>query len=608
MLFKKRTKMNAIEFINISKSFGVIKANQDINIQIKKGTIHALIGENGAGKSTLLSILFGLYEPDHGIIKVNGKEVLINNPNDANNLGIGMVHQHFKLVGAYTNLQNIILGAESESKTFKTLDYKPSIKKIKTIQRLFNLNFDLNKDTGTESVSTQQKVEIMKMLYRDSEILIFDEPTAVLTDEEIQGLLETFKLFKSQGKTIIFISHKLKEVKAVADYATVIRHGKVTGNFEVANTSIEEMANRMVGDNIVMAQNQSLDVFEDKDTVLELENVSTKGTKSLKNLNLKVHAGEILAIAGVEGNGQQDLEYVVSGIVKPTKGNVYLKKTPLVEERVKFIHKNKIKNFIILSSLLALFIAFGSIFFGVSPFQQNYSNIWLMWAIGISFFALFAVGLSILIVKIIKFFKTKKDEEKLKDRINLNNYSVLEKSMLASSFIPSDRHKHGLALDYNIKNNTILRRLWDPKYQTFGFIKPKAVKKETAEVIDKYDVRGAREGYSTSRSLSGGNQQKFIVGREMNSPHDFILILQPTRVLDVGAIKNIHERILKEKAEGKAILLISYELDEVLSLADTIAVINEGEIRLSKPARELTRKEIGLYMAQKEHQTEGGTQ
>ncbi|WP_322909052.1 ABC transporter ATP-binding protein [Mycoplasmopsis felis] len=606
---------NAIEFIEISKYFGQIKANQDISFEVKKGTIHALIGENGAGKSTLMSILFGLYEPDKGVIKVNNKEVLIKGPNDANRLGIGMVHQHFKLVDVYTNLENIVLGSEDSNKYTKIIDYKYAIKKIQTIQETFNLHFNLNNITGKETVATQQKVEIMKMLYRDSEILIFDEPTAVLTDQEIQGLLETFKLFRKQGKTILFISHKLGEIKKVADNATVLRHGKITGNFKVADVSIEEMANKMVGGEVETARNEYSDTSNNP-VVLKLNNISTSSEKPLKNVSLEIKSGEILAIAGVEGNGQTDLEYVISGMIKPTQGEILLSKTDLNKKRSKEIQKkNKINSFISLGiSILSLVISIILFTFPTTTTDQRY----IFSLLGATLVILSLILMSVFISKEYgiyikrKFNNWKKVILKNKEPIiqkpenefiNLTEHSVSNISRLGVSFIPSDRHKHGLVLDYNIKSNTILRRLWDSEFVKFAILREKSIVKENQSIIQKYDVRGARNGFSQARQLSGGNQQKFIVGREMNTPHDFILIVQPTRGLDVGAIKNIHEQILDEKTQGKAILLISYELDEVLALADKIAVINGGEILAIKETKDLTRTEIGVYMA---HKKEGG--
>ncbi|UUM19267.1 ABC transporter ATP-binding protein [Mycoplasma sp. 1018B] len=501
----------AIEFKNITKIFPGIKANDNVSFNVKKGTIHALVGENGAGKSTLMSILFGLYEPTSGEIAINGNNVYFKSPNDAANYGIGMVHQHFKLVKVYTNLDNIILGDEFTKKGI--LDRKTSEKKIKALQETYNLYFNLKQKSGQATVSTQQKVEIMKMLYRDNEILVFDEPTAVLTDEEIQGLLKSFEIFRQAGKTIIFITHKLNEIQQVADYATVLRHGKSINTFDMKQTSMDELVKAMVGTNIVMSVNDTPATRDE--VVFELQNVSTKKQeKNLDELSLKVHKGEIVAIAGVEGNGQREIEKIASGLIKPDSGKILL---------------------------------------------RNSNG----------------------------------------ELIDITNKGVKERSKLNISYIPTDRHAHGLILDYTIKENTILRRLWDKKFVKLGIISNKAVSNQADKIINKYDVRGSLNGLALSRSLSGGNQQKFIVGREIETPHDFIIIMQPTRGLDVKAIKNIHTEILKEKANGKGILLISYELDEVLALADTIAVLNEGKIAVLRDAKKITRKEIGDYMANK---------
>lgn len=331
----------AIEFENISKSFGNIKANSDISFKIQKGSIHAIIGENGAGKSTLMSILFGLYSPDSGVIKINGKKTFISNPNEATFLGIGMVHQHFKLVDVYTNLENIILGDEFTKKNTNLLNLTPSRQKIKALQETFLINFDLNKKTGNESVSVRQKIEIMKMLYRDSDILIFDEPTAVLTQEEIQGLLKTFEIFKKQGKTIIFISHKLHEIKQIADNATVLRQGKVSAEFKVSSASVKDMAAAMVGSETLTIDNPDKGKILGKDLIFEIKNLNLNGTKKLEDINLKIHSGEIMAIAGVEGNGQEELEKVISRMKKETSGEIKLKSTKLVKEKIKDFFKYK---------------------------------------------------------------------------------------------------------------------------------------------------------------------------------------------------------------------------------------------------------------------------
>lgn len=515
--------MNAIEFVNVTKQFPGIKANDDISFAIKKGSIHALIGENGAGKSTLMSVLFGLYEPDAGEILVNNNRVFFKGPNDANALGIGMVHQHFKLVDVYTNLENIILGAEWTHNGI-ILDKNIAIKKIKALQNVYDLHFDLNQKSGDATVSTQQKVEIMKMLFRDNEILVFDEPTAVLTDEEIQGLLKSFNIFKNAGKTIIFISHKLKEVEQVADYATVLRQGKVVGNFDMKNVKLSQIVEAMVGSSVKNIVNTL--ACERKDVIFELNNISThKLRKNLHDVSFKIHAGEIFAIAGVEGNGQNELEEICSGMVKPANGEIKLNL------------KDKDGNFV---------------------------------------------------------------------SYNITKTNVYKRSKMKMSYIPADRHHHGLILDYSVADNAILRRLWDKEFQFLSIIKNKNKFAFTQKIIDKYDVRGARKGTTLARSMSGGNQQKFIVGREIETVHDFIIVVQPTRGLDVGAINNIHSEILKEKAAGKAILLISYELDEVIALADTIAVINNGYIVTTKDAKQISRVEIGSYMSSSTYETKRG--
>lgn len=513
--------MYELELLNISKEFSGFYANKDITLRVKKGTVHALIGENGAGKSTLMSILFGLYSPTHGTIKIGGTPVIIKNPNQASDIGIGMVHQHFKLVDSYTNLQNIVLGSEFSNK-LGFLDLKKARVKIEAFQKKYKLNFDLDQKTSESSVSTQQKVEIMKMLYRDADILIFDEPTGVLTPLEIDELLKVIIELKQNGKTIIFISHKLWEVKKIADEATVIRHGRVVKHFEsLNNVSPKELAAEMVGRKIVESKNDNHN-FSNEIT-LKLENLYYK---KLKNINLTINKGEILAIAGIEGNGQEEIEEILTGISKPTKGKIIIKNRNGGKDITKYNSKKKKKEFI--------------------------------------------------------------------------------------SVIPADRHKHGLVLDFSLNDNSIIRKIDDNEIffcknkflnkinkNLFKIINTKNKKKFTLEIIKNYDVRGAKEGYAIARSLSGGNQQKAIVGRELMTDHDFILIIQPTRGLDIGAINYIHEQILEDKKNNKAILLISYELDEVIALADTIAVINKGEIVAKKPFNEFTREEIGLLMAGK---------
>ncbi|AAZ43557.1 ABC transporter ATP-binding protein [Mycoplasmopsis synoviae] len=588
----------AIEFENISKSFGNIKANSDISFKIQKGSIHAIIGENGAGKSTLMSILFGLYSPDSGVIKINGKKTFISNPNEATFLGIGMVHQHFKLVDVYTNLENIILGDEFTKKNTNLLNLTLSRQKIKALQETFLINFDLNKKTGNESVSVRQKIEIMKMLYRDSDILIFDEPTAVLTQEEIQGLLKTFEIFKKQGKTIIFISHKLHEIKQIADNATVLRQGKVSAEFKVSSASVKDMAAAMVGSETLTIDNPDKGKILGKDLIFEIKNLNLNGTKKLEDINLKIHSGEIMAIAGVEGNGQEELEKVISRMKKETSGEIKLKSTKLVKEKIKDFFKYKKFRIYLKSafSLVFLILFIMQISLWASSKAKELANLYL--ALGILFLGLFLFVAYYLSIEIYSYFKIKnKYQKNAQEFINVNQLNTFEFSQIGFSYVSSDRHKHGLVLDFSLRNNTFIRRTWDKLFNFFGVFKTKNIATQTSEIISNYDVRGANEGRSISRSLSGGNQQKFIIGREMSSSYEFILIMNPTRGLDVGAINNIHQKILQAKKDKKAILLISYELDEILTLADTIAVISNGKIVAVKSSNELTKNQIGQYMA-----------
>lgn len=588
----------AIEFENISKSFGNIKANSDISFKIQKGSIHAIIGENGAGKSTLMSILFGLYSPDSGVIKINGKKTFISNPNEATFLGIGMVHQHFKLVDVYTNLENIILGDEFTKKNTNLLNLTPSRQKIKALQETFLINFDLNKKTGNESVSVRQKIEIMKMLYRNSDILIFDEPTAVLTQEEIQGLLKTFEIFKKQGKTIIFISHKLHEIKQIADNATVLRQGKVSAEFKVSSASVKDMAAAMVGSETLTIDNPDKGKILGKDLIFEIKNLNLNGTKKLEDINLKIHSGEIMAIAGVEGNGQEELEKVISRMKKETSGEIKLKSTKLVKEKIKDFFKYKKFQIYLKSafSLVFLILFIMQISLWASSKAKELANLYL--ALGILFLGLFLFVAYYLSIEIYSYFKIKnKYQKNAQEFINVNQLNTFEFSQIGFSYVSSDRHKHGLVLDFSLRNNTFIRRTWDKLFNFFGVFKTKNIATQTSEIISNYDVRGANEGRSISRSLSGGNQQKFIIGREMSSRYEFILIMNPTRGLDVGAINNIHQKILQAKKDKKAILLISYELDEILTLADTIAVISNGKIVAVKSSNELTKNQIGQYMA-----------
>ena len=496
-----------IEMLNITKEFPGIKANDNVTLQLKRGEIHALLGENGAGKSTLMSVLFGLYQPEQGIIKKDGKEVKINNPNDATALHIGMVHQHFKLVECFTVLDNIILGAEPMNGP--AVNRAAARKKVMELSERYGLKVDPDAKVEDISVGMQQRVEILKMLYRDNEILIFDEPTAVLTPQEIDELMEIMRGFKAEGKSILFITHKLAEIKAVADRCSVLRKGKYMGTVDVADTSVEEMSRLMVGRDVQLVSTKA----ESKpgDTVLKVENltVSSKTSKkdAVKNASLEVRAGEIVCLAGIEGNGQSEFIYALTGLEKPSAGKITM------------------------------------------------------------------LG---------------KDITKM---------PIRARSKMGMSHIPEDRHKHGLVLDYTLENNMVLQRYWDKQFQAAGFIKSGAVRTYSDRLIEQYDVRSGQGSTTIARSMSGGNQQKAIIAREIDKDPQLLIAVQPTRGLDVGAIEYIHKQIIAQRDAGKAVLLVSLELDEVMNLSDRILVMYEGEIVGEFDPKTTDVQTLGLYMA-----------
>lgn len=503
----------AIEMNNITKVFGDLIANDDITLKVKKGEIHALIGENGAGKSTLMSILFGLYEPTKGEILINGKPEYINNPIKANQLGIGMVHQHFKLVDIFTVLDNITLGYEQlKGKVF--LDRSKEARDIAQLAIKYNLQVDFRSKIVNISVGMQQRVEILKILYRGADILVFDEPTAVLTPQEIEGLLNIMLDLKKDGKTIIFISHKLDEVKKIADRATVIRRGKVVETFNVQDKNEKEIAEAMVGRNLVEIKNSGQAPREE--VLLRIENLSVKKRgltrlMALDDFNLTVHAGEIVAIAGVEGNGQTELVNVLTGLEKGASGKIIF------------------------------------------------------------------------------------------NDINVNKKSIYERYQNGMSHIPEDRHKYGLILEFNAIDNVVLQNINQKPFSNYGLLDKGAIQLYAQQIVNKYDVRGANSGFAVTRSLSGGNQQKLVIGRELSRQHNILVVVQPTRGLDVGAIEYIHNKILEEKAQGKAVLLVSYELEEIMSLADRIVVLHNGRITGEVTGNKIKREEIGLMMAGRYH-------
>ncbi len=496
-----------IEMLNITKEFPGIKANDNITLQLKRGEIHALLGENGAGKSTLMSVLFGLYQPEAGVIKKDGQVVSIKNPNDATALRIGMVHQHFKLVECFTVLDNIILGAEPCKGPM--VDRATARKKVVALSDRYGLKVDPDAKVEDISVGMQQRVEILKMLYRDNEILIFDEPTAVLTPQEIDELMDIMRGFKAEGKSILFITHKLAEIKAVADRCTVLRKGKCTGTVDVAPTSVEEMSRLMVGRDVQLTAQK-----EDKvpgDVVLEVSNLTVAShvhkNNAVKNASLTVHQGEIVCLAGIEGNGQTEFVHAITGLDKVVSGTVKL---------------------------------------------------------------------------------CGKD---------ITKASIRTRSKLGMSHIPEDRHKHGLVLDYTLENNMVLQTYWSKRFQTAGFIKSGAVRSYANALIEQYDVRSGQGPVTITRSMSGGNQQKAIIAREIDRDPELLVAVQPTRGLDVGAIEYIHKQLIAQRDAGKAVLLVSLELDEVMNLSDRILVMYEGEIVGEFDPKTTDVQTLGLYMA-----------
>ena len=496
-----------IEMLNITKDFLGFKANDDITLKLRKGEIHALLGENGAGKSTLMSILFGLYQPTSGVIKKDGKEVKINNPNDANALNIGMVHQHFKLVECFTVLENIILGIEPGNAGF--LNKKEARDKILKISEQYGLMVDPDALISDISVGMQQRTEILKMLYRDNDILIFDEPTAVLTPQEISELMKIMKNLAAEGKSILFITHKLNEIMEVADRCTILRKGKCMGTVNVANTTKEELSRLMVGRDVKFTVDKA--PANPGETVLEISHLTVPSkvhkNNAVKDVSFKVRRGEIVCIAGIDGNGQTEFAQALTGLEKPSAGKITL------------------------------------------------------------------CGQDITHAKIRKRAKT------------------------GMSHIPEDRHKHGLVLDYTLEQNLVLQKYWEHDFQSGGFIKSGEVRKYAEKIIDQYDVRSGQGPVTVTRAMSGGNQQKAIVGREIDREPELLVAVQPTRGLDVGAIEYIHNQIVATRDSGKAVLLISLELDEVMNMADRILVMYEGEIVGELDPKKVSVEELGLYMA-----------
>ena len=498
----------AIEMVNITKKFPGIIANDNVTLQLKQGEIHALLGENGAGKSTLMSVLFGLYQAEEGEIRKNGQVVQINNPNDANALGIGMVHQHFKLVECFSVLDNIILGVEDTKNGILQRD--KAREKVMVLSQKYGLH--VNPDALIEDISVgmQQRTEILKMLYRDNEILIFDEPTAVLTPQEIEELLQIMRNLAAEGKSILFITHKLNEIVAVADRCSVLRKGKYIGTVDVKDCTKADLSRMMVGRDVEFAVQK--EEAKPAEVVLDVRGLTVPSKVSKKdavsNVSFQVRGGEIVCIAGIDGNGQTELVYGISGLENPTAGTVKL------------------------------------------------------------------CGKEI------------------------THAPIRKRSLAGMSHIPEDRHKHGLVLDYTLEDNIVLQRYFEPEFTNkFGFLRRKNIRTYAERLIEQYDVRSGQGPITVSRAMSGGNQQKAIIAREIDKDPQLLIAVQPTRGLDVGAIEYIHKQIVAQRDAGKAVLLVSLELDEVMTVSDRILVMYEGEIVGELDPKKTTVEELGLYMA-----------
>lgn len=499
-----------VEMKHITKRFPGIVANDDVSISIRRGEIFALLGENGAGKSTLMSMLFGMYEPDEGEIWIRGERVKIASPYHATKLNIGMVHQHFKLVQNYTITENIILGIEPQRRLFGLLpavDVKNSDKKIAELSHKYGLDVDPTKKIEDINVSTQQRVEILKMLYREAEILIFDEPTAVLTPQEIEFLLDIIRELRANGKTIILITHKLEEIKKVADRCAVLCRGKLIDVLDVATTSTKTMANLMVGREVNFVTEKEPANF--KDAVLRVEHLVVKnkdGFPVVNDVSFRIRAGEIFSIAGVSGNGQVEVADAIAGLTSVSSGSIKL---------------------------------YGE---------------------------------------------------------EISNKSIRYRTEKGISYIPEDRQSFGLVLDFDLANNLSLKEYYKEPFCEKGVLRQKAFDEKGEKLIDRYDIRSGQGIRTIVRSMSGGNQQKAIVAREIELASGLMIFVQPTRGLDIGAIENIHRQILEERDKGRAILLVSLELDEIMQLSDTIGVIYNGELLKIADASELTANQVGEYM------------
>lgn len=509
-----------VEMKHITKRFPGIVANDDVSIQIKKGEIFALLGENGAGKSTLMSMLFGMYEPDEGEIFIRGEKVKLESPNHATRLNIGMVHQHFKLVSNYTIAENIVMGMEPVKKVLgciPVVDRKRAERDIAALSEKYGLEVNPTDLISDINVSTQQRVEILKMLYREAEILIFDEPTAVLTPQEIDFLLEIIRGLRDNGKTIILITHKLEEIKKIADRCAILNRGRLIDVLDVATTSTKVMANLMVGREVSFETRKS--PAKPGDVVLRVESLNVYNKQNfhvVKDVSFQVRAGEIFAIAGVAGNGQVELADAIAGLMKVHSGTVLL------------------------------------------------------------------------------------------NGKDITHMSIRQRTLQGISYIPEDRQNYGLVMDFSLSENLALKDYFQEPYCHKGILNHAKMLEKSERLIEDYDIRSGQGSSTVVRSMSGGNQQKAIIAREIELDSSLMIFVQPTRGLDIGAIENIHSQMIAERDKGKAILLISLELDEIMNCADTIAVIYNGELQRTAPASSLTTNEVGEFMMGVNKKQNGG--
>lgn len=497
----------AVEMKNITKMFGSFTANENINLKVRKGEIHAILGENGAGKTTLMNVLYGLYQPTSGEIFINGEKKEFSGPRDAIKSGIGMVHQHFMLAMPFTVTENIILGEEIKKHRI-CLDMQSARQAVEERAKRYGMDIDPDAKIEDISVGMQQRVEILKVLFRGADILIFDEPTASLTPQEIEEFMHIIKRLANDGKAIILITHKLKEIRACADKCTIIRRGKYIDTVDVKSTKESELASLMVGRSVSFCVEKK--ESNPTDMVLEIKDLCARdyrGVKILNNLNLFVRRGEILGLAGVDGNGQSELVEIITGLRKADSGNIFI---------------------------------CGKDMFGSSPRE------------------IFNAG---------------------------------------ASSIPEDRQKHGLILDFSVSSNLVLQNYRTPMFSKHGFLDQKKILSYAEESIEKYDIRPRDSARQKASSLSGGNQQKVIIAREVDNNKDLLIAVNPTRGLDVGAIEYVHKYIVAQRDKGKAILLVSFELDEIINLSDRIDVIYSGRIAGEVLSKEADEKKLGLMMA-----------